>query len=119
MPHLRKGFPKRGTLGVVTERAAEFHYSFDADTLEYARDVLYLSQTARRRPVDNFRELPRIQVPPESTRCGGIRPGSDQSENARLDGFVVVLPALQRGIDNDGPDVVPTAAAFGRGVCAL
>src|SRR5213595_1092794 len=101
MPHLRKGFPKSGTLGLVTERAAEFHYRFNAETLEYARDVLYLGQPAGRRPVDNFREPPRSQVPPESTRCGGVRPGSDQSENARLDGLVVVLPALQRGIDND------------------
>ena len=119
MPHLCKGFPKGGTLGVVLEGTSEFRHSFDALTLEHLRDVLYLGQTARRRPVDDFRELPRVEVLPESAGRGGIRPLRDQGFDAGLDGFVVVLPALERGIDNDGTDVVPTAVGFGRAVCAV
>ncbi|WP_248758384.1 hypothetical protein [Pseudarthrobacter sp. SSS035] len=112
MPHERKGCPKIGTLGVVLERASELRYRFDALTLEYLRDVLYLGQAARRWPVDDFRELPLIEVLAESTGCGGIRPFRDEGFDARLDGFVVVLAALERGIHNDGPDVVPATADF-------
>ena len=90
----------------------EFHHRLDSLTLKYAGDVFYLGQTARRGPADNFRELPRVELLAESAGRRGVRPCSNQSVNARLDGRVVVLSALQRGIDNDGPDVGPTAADF-------
>ena len=119
MPHGPKSLPENGPVGVVTKRSSEFHYRLDALTLEHARHVLYLGETARGRPADNFGKRPGIEAPPESTGRGGIRPCRDQSDNAWPDGRVVVLSSLQGGIDNDGPDVVPTTADFGRVVYAV
>jgi len=119
MPHGRQFLPEYSTLGVLTEPYPEVHYRFDALPLEHVGDVLDLGKTARRRPIDYFRELSRIESTAESAGRGGIRPCLDQGDNARHDGRVIVLPSLQCCIDDYGPDVVPATADFGRGVYAL
>ena len=119
MPHGSKSLPENGPVGVVTKRFSEFHYRLDALTLEHARHVLYLRETARGRPADNFGKRPGIEAPPEPAGRGCVRPCRDQSDNAWPDGRVVVLSSLQGRIDNDGPDVVPTTADFCRVVYAV
>ena len=120
VPHGRKGLPENGSPGRVAMSAPRSSMTV---SMPWRSNTRVMSSTWARRPgegqLDNVRELPRIEVPPESAGRGGIRPCRNQGDNARPDGRVVVLPALQRGIDNDGPDVVPTAADFGRGVCAV
>lgn len=119
MPHGAKCLPENDSAGEVTKRSSEFGYRLDALALQHARHVLYLGETARGRPADNFGKRPGIEVLAESAGRGGIRPCLDQSDNAWPDGRVVVLSPLQGGIDNDGPDVVPTTADFGGFVYAV